>query len=103
MTDKNKFVTPPAVFMYMEMVEKLEKELKQRDEIIEVLEESNDFYAHLDTYFAIGFFPDPPCGEFVNDFEEVYDEDFGKNVTKPGKRARATQKRVKELRGKYEK
>lgn len=42
------------------------------------------FYADPETYFAIGFFPDPPCGEFMDDFEET--KDLG---AKPGKRARA--------------
>ena len=36
-------------------------------ELIEALE----FYANPDTYFAIGFFPDPPCGDFINDFDET--------------------------------
>ena len=39
------------------------------------------FYADPDTYFAIGFFPDPPCGEFINDFDEE---------KKPGALARKT-------------
>lgn len=41
------------------------------------------FYADPATYFAIGFFPDPPCGEFMEDIEET---EIGQ---KPGKRARA--------------
>lgn len=40
------------------------------------------FYADPATYHAIGFFPDPPCGEFMEDFDEV-DGDM-----RPGKRAR---------------
>ena len=43
------------------------------------------FYADPETYFAIGFLPDPPCGEFWDDFEEI-DKVLG---WKPGKRARA--------------
>lgn len=45
------------------------------------------FYADPDTYFAIGFFPDPPCGEFMEDFSTHggYDDD----LERPGKRARA--------------
>lgn len=39
------------------------------------------FYADPETYFAIGFFPDPPCGDFVNDFDET---------GKPGALARKT-------------
>jgi hypothetical protein len=37
------------------------------------------FYADPDTYFAIGFFPDPPCGAFINDFDDFM---------KPGAKAR---------------
>jgi hypothetical protein len=41
------------------------------------------FYADPETYFAVGIFPDPPCGEFMNDFS---DTDMG---FKPGRQARA--------------
>jgi len=40
------------------------------------------FYADPGTYFAIAFVPDPPNGEFMDDFSET---DLG---WKPGKRAR---------------
>lgn len=43
-----------------------------------------EFYANPETYFAIGFFPDPPYGEFIDDFSETY---LG---WKPGKAARNT-------------
>lgn len=36
-------------------------------ELIEALQ----FYADPDTYFAIGFFPDPPCGDFIEDFDDT--------------------------------
>jgi hypothetical protein len=29
------------------------------------------FYANPNTYFAIGFFPDPPCGKFIDDFDKT--------------------------------
>jgi hypothetical protein len=29
------------------------------------------FYADPDTYFAIGFFPDQPCGDFIEDFDDT--------------------------------
>ena len=48
-------------------------------EMIEVLK----FYASPETYFAIGFLPDPPCGEFINDFSETHILGY-----KPGKSAR---------------
>jgi hypothetical protein len=50
------------------------------EEIIKALE----FYANPDTYFAIGFFPDPPCGDFINDFDKT---------KKPGALARKTLKK----------
>lgn len=45
--------------------------------------EAIGFYANPETYFAVGFFPDPPCGEFMDDFSET-----GQLGRKPGKRAR---------------
>lgn len=45
-------------------------------------EEALDFYADPTTYFAVGFFPDPPAGAFMEDFSET---ELG---LKPGKRAR---------------
>lgn len=48
------------------------------------LEDALTFYADPETYFAIGFMPDRPCGEFMDDFEETPELGW-----KPGKRARA--------------
>jgi len=62
-----------------------------KDEIIEELLETVAFYANPETYFAIGFFPDPPCGEFMEDFSDT--DELG---VKPGKMAR-------NLLGKYSK
>ena len=42
------------------------------------------FYADPKTYFAIGFFPDKPCGPFLKDFDKTH---LG---MKPGKLARKT-------------
>lgn len=55
------------------------------------LREVLEFYADPETYFAIGFFPDFPCGEFENDFEELSGDlghPDGTPWVKPGKRAR---------------
>ncbi len=41
-----------------------------------------EFYADPNTYTAIGFLADPPCGDFVDDFEVIGD------AGRPGKRAR---------------
>src|SRR3954467_4681749 len=49
------------------------------------LEEALQFYADPETYIAIGFFPDPPCGEFMDDFGETGTKDYG---PRPGERAR---------------
>ena len=46
------------------------------------------FYADPDTYFAIGFLPDPPCGDFMDDFEEI------DGIVRPGKRARMVLKSI---------
>jgi len=53
-------------------------------EEIERLRAALTFYAHPETYFAIGLYPDLPCGEFMEDFS-----DTGPSLgQKPGKRAR---------------
>jgi len=44
--------------------------------------EALDFYSKPETYFGIGFLPDPPAGAFMEDFSET---ELG---MKPGKRAR---------------
>lgn len=49
----------------------------------ERLREALEFYADPETYFAIGFWPDPPCGAFIDDGSET----MGLGM-KPGKRAR---------------
>lgn len=56
-----------------------------------VLRGTLEFYADPETYFAIGFFPDHPCGEFDEDFEELSGDlghPDGTPWVKPGKRAR---------------
>jgi len=51
---------------------------KEIERLLDVL----TFYADPEIYFAIGFFPDRPCGDFINDFDETH---LG---YKPGKKAR---------------
>jgi len=63
---------------------------KQIDKLIKALE----FYADPDTYFAIGFRSDPPCGDFMGDFSRVGEGVWA--TYKPGKLARAALKAVKE-------
>lgn len=47
------------------------------------------FYADPSTYVAIGFFPDPPNGDFMEDFGETGLEDTQWGV-RPGELARKT-------------
>ena len=60
---------------------------KARTEV-ERLREALEFYADPDTWFAVALFPDPPCGEIVNDIgtTEGWEE---MPYERPGKRARA--------------
>jgi hypothetical protein len=46
-----------------------------------------EFYADPETYFAIGFIADPPCGDFADDFGEDYKHE-GMQGLRPGRRAR---------------
>lgn len=61
-------------------IERLEAE---RDRLREAL----SFYASPDTYAAIAVFPDPPCGDFMEDFsEDEFTEGYGRPM--PGATAR---------------
>lgn len=51
-----------------------------------------EFYADPDTYAAIVFWPDRPCGDFMNDFDEEFEDTFGYDRPMPGKTARAALK-----------
>ena len=62
------------------------------DGLERTLVEALAFYADIETYFAIGFFPDRPCGEFMTDFEKT---DLGH---KPGKRARKALRKYLKMR-----
>ena len=59
-------------------------EYVQQQTALQELAEALRFYANPETYFGIGIFPDPPCGNFIDDFEDT--DELG---LKPGKRARA--------------
>ena len=54
---------------------------------VRVLTEALEFYADPATYRAIAFLPDPPCGEFAEDFDDPGDQNFPGE--RPGKLARA--------------
>lgn len=59
-------------------------------EKVKMLEEVLGFYADPETYYAIAFIADAPCGELMEDFEEPNNTELWENVhsAKPGKRAR---------------
>jgi hypothetical protein len=46
------------------------------------------FYAEPDTYFAIAIWPDPPCGDFMQDFSGHGNPDYPDGDQRPGMRAR---------------
>ena len=56
----------------------------------ERLREALEFYADPETYFAVAFMADRPCGEFADDRSEVTREIDGQCVYVPGQRARTT-------------
>ncbi len=67
---------------YRQGIARLEAENKR-------LREALEFYADPLTYHAIGFMPDRPCGDFIEDFEDVEDMPYGLDPYRPGKCARA--------------
>ncbi|SRR6266851_2871119 len=65
------------------------RELLEARQHIAKYREALRFYAVPETYIAIGIFPDPPCGEFINDYGEAYRAADGNTVVVPGEKARA--------------
>ena len=59
-------------------------------ELLQLAIEALSLYADEDSYSAISFHSDPPCGEFADDFygSEEY------NRLMPGKRARDTLRQI---------
>jgi len=73
-----------------------------KESTVESLIKALCFYADPKTYFAIGFFADPPCGDMMKDFTET---EYGE---KPGKLGRETlnkllkrEPRLSKIVGKY--
>lgn len=64
-----------------------------KDEIIDELSEALWFYGNPDSYFAITFLNDSPCGEFMEDFDKEHEFiDYIKPM--PGKLARQILKKI---------
>lgn len=70
--------------------DKLHAEVKALKKRQKALVRALIFYADPDSYFAIGMFPDRPCGAFINDCA-MPDENVWGHCARPfhGKRARA--------------
>lgn len=66
----------------------LEQRVAALEAEVAALREALKFYADPDNYIAISFLSDPPCGEFMNDFDEDHGNPFVDRPM-PGKRARA--------------
>ena len=65
------------------------------------LSDALEFYANPESYHAVAFMVDPPCGEFGEDFDAAgFDEytDIPYNRDMPGKRARFTLRLLTEAR-----
>ena len=52
------------------------------------MREALEFYANPQTYVAIGFWPDSPCGDFMDDFSDDHGDETADGF-RPGKRARS--------------
>ena len=74
-------------------IERLLERAKKAEEEVKKLSEALYFYADPDSYFGIAFFPDPPCGSFMDDFSGDHEGDFDRNM--PGDLARKTLKEIR--------
>ena len=72
-----------------QLLKRVKKAEDERDKLLKAL----CFYADSDNYFAISFFPDPPCGGFMDDFSDDHEGDFDRKM--PGALAR---KALREIR-----
>jgi len=71
------------------LLDRTKKAEDERDKLLEAL----CFYADPDNYFAILFYPDPPCGGFMDDFSDDHEGDFDRKM--PGALARKTLKETR--------
>jgi hypothetical protein len=76
------------VTLHKEIADAREFDFHEAEKRITLTGEALAFYADAETYHAIAFLPDHPCGEFIDDFSEDHgDEHYDRAM--PGKRARA--------------
>jgi hypothetical protein len=61
----------------------MRRRAKSAEALLDKAAAALEFYGDPDTYLAIGFMVDPPCGEFINDVSDIDD------YPRPGKLARA--------------
>ena len=69
----------------MDLYDYIKKDKRRVKSLLNAL----SFYADEDTYFAIGIFPDKPCGDFIKDFSK---DTLG--TMRPGKKARKTIEKI---------
>lgn len=69
------------------------EEMRRYKELCGLLHDALAFYANPETYHAIAFLGDPPCGEFANDCSLEHTADYDRPM--PGKMARETLQKVR--------
>lgn len=81
------------------MADSIKRLTAERDKLAAALE----FYADPETYHAVGFAFDPPCGGFDEDFsEDEWTRELGYNRPMAGKLARETLQAIVAARARQE-
>ena len=78
----------PVHWLGAEQCRQLVAQVNEEDEEADRMREALEFYADPDTYFAISFLTDPPCGAFADDFDEDHGAPEYTRRPMPGKKAR---------------
>lgn len=80
---------PATKYIRADLVGTLSSENARLTDRVKVLEAALEFYADPQTYHAVAFMADPPCGDFIDDFSEDHGDEFYERPM-PGKLARTT-------------
>mgnify|MGYP001563941885 FL=1 len=62
-------------------------EIEKYKKALGIVVDALEMYAREDSYHAVAFLFDRPCGDFADDFSRVKDSDYNRPM--PGKTARA--------------
>lgn len=76
---------------------KRDKEIERYKRALGIAMDALNMYASPDSYFAIGFGFDRPCGDFADDFSRVKLSDYNRPM--PGKIARAAIRKLQRSYG----